>query len=55
MTKEIQLTRGMVAIVDDDDFERANQFKWYATKGKKNNTFEYANGRYYEWGSRAIH
>ena len=26
--KEIQLTQGKVAIVDDDDFERVNQYKW---------------------------
>lgn len=30
--KEIQLTQGLVALVDDDDFERINQFKWYALK-----------------------
>jgi hypothetical protein len=27
--KEIQLTQGKVAIVDGDDFEYLNQFKWY--------------------------
>jgi hypothetical protein len=26
--KYIQLTQGKVAIVDDEDFERVNQFKW---------------------------
>ena len=29
MSKEIQLTQGKVAIVDDEDFERINQWKWY--------------------------
>lgn len=32
-TREIPLSRGQVAIVDVDDFERLNQFKWRALKG----------------------
>ena len=30
--KQIPLTQGKFAIVDDEDFERVNQFKWYAHK-----------------------
>lgn len=28
--REISLTQDKVALVDDEDFERLNQFKWYA-------------------------
>lgn len=30
--KEIPLSQGKVALVDDEDFDRLNQFKWYAIK-----------------------
>lgn len=35
--KEIPLTQGKTALVDDADFERLNAFKWYAAKN--GNTF----------------
>lgn len=35
--REIPLTQGKVALVDDEDFERLNQYKWCASKGV--NTF----------------
>lgn len=34
MVKEIPLTQGKVAIVDDDDFDWLNQWKWCVTKGR---------------------
>lgn len=33
--KEIVLSRGMVAFVDDEDYERINNFKWHARKKGK--------------------
>jgi hypothetical protein len=30
--QEIKLTQGKLAIVDDDDFERLNAYKWHAVK-----------------------
>jgi hypothetical protein len=36
MSQEIQLSRGLVAIVDDCDYERLSGFKWYASlEGKR--------------------
>jgi hypothetical protein len=41
--KEIQLTRGQVALVDDADYTWLNQWKWFAQKF--NNTFYAARTR----------
>ena len=37
--KEIQLTQGQVALVDDEDYERVNQFKWHARWNKHTKSF----------------
>lgn len=47
--KEIKLTQGKVALVDDEDFEELNRFKWQAHKSGK--TF-YAARRMVDEGKR---
>lgn len=37
--KEITLSQGKVAIVDDEDFERVNEFKWTASKESRGTKF----------------
>jgi len=32
MVKEILLTQGKVALIDDDDYDLVSSFKWYASK-----------------------
>lgn len=32
--KELKLTQGMVALVDDEDFELVSQYNWSAAKGR---------------------
>jgi hypothetical protein len=34
--KEIQLTRGFVALVDDEDFDRINKWKWHCVIDNNN-------------------
>lgn len=37
--KEVPLTKGMVAVVDDEDFEAVMQFKWCATVSNTHRKF----------------
>ena len=48
--KEIQLTQGKVAQVDDEDFEELNQFKWFARKVR--NTYYAGRNSVYVKGKR---
>jgi hypothetical protein len=50
--KEIKLTQGKVALVDDVDYEWINSFKWHVTRHA--NGKEYASRMIYNRGKRAI-
>ena len=39
MSKRIPLTQGQFAIVDDEDYEAINKYKWYAAWAKNTNSF----------------
>jgi beta-glucanase (GH16 family) len=43
MTKEIQLTNGYKAIVDDEDFDELSKFKWHVAPGYNTNYASYTN------------
>ena len=44
--KEIQLTKGKVALVDDEDFEYLNQWKWRCLNGYAKRNDPIGNGKY---------
>lgn len=50
--KEIMLSGGKVALVDDGDFEYLNQWKWFASRSKNNC---YARRAYYPSGRNGPH
>lgn len=37
--KEIQLTQGQVALIDDEDFDKVSQYKWFARYDKSTGMF----------------
>lgn len=39
MIRVIELTQGQIALVDEEDFERVSQRKWYAKWDKRKNNF----------------
>lgn len=36
--KEVQLTQGLVALVDDEDYERVSEYNWHAIKSTNGRT-----------------
>ncbi len=44
MTKEIELTKGQVALVDDDLYPELSQYKWHAAKVAKGHFYAARNG-----------
>jgi len=51
LMKEIPLTKGKVALVDDEDYEPLMQYRWYASEGKS--TFYAVRGSGTPSGKRA--
>lgn len=49
--KEVPLTQGKVALVDDDDYDNVMQFSWYANKS----TYTWYAQRYLDYGSQGLH
>ena len=45
MAKEIQLTKGYVALVDDDDYDWLSKYKWNATVDKREKHSTYVSAR----------
>jgi len=55
MSREIQLTKGMVAIVDEEDYERVAKFKWYFhSKGYAARSVHNGGRRYAQFMHRLI-
>lgn len=53
LAREIELTQGQVAIVDDEDFDRLSAFNWFAQWAKGTETF-YANRRIFLGGGKIL-
>ncbi len=55
MSMEIPLTKGFVAILDDDDYEAVARFKWYANEVSKGMVYAARNRRIGEEGPPRIY
>ena len=53
--KEIPLTRGMTAIVDDEDFDMVSKYKWHVCTGDhRDKTYYAATNIYFDSGKRYV-
>jgi hypothetical protein len=56
MTRRIPLTRDMVALIDDEDYERVSPLKWGAVKSAGSHWYaRHAWSRKGKWGSISLH
>lgn len=54
MSKTIPLTQGQFAVVDDEDFDRLNQWKWCAEYSKKLGSYYAIRGTCYNGKQRLV-
>jgi hypothetical protein len=52
--QSIKLTQNQVALVDDKDFDKVNQYKWFAWFDKKNNTYQARHSIYISKGKYKV-
>jgi hypothetical protein len=51
---EIKITQGYVALVDDEDYDRVNAFRWHLTQNSTNDLKYAARSEYYSNRKKTI-